>query len=118
MTLDKKALLAAAVLAATLVPGCRSVSSNEATGAGIGALVGGGAGYALGHNRGNEGNGALLGAAVGGLVGFLVGDAVDERQAEHAYGGRPIDRVSAPWGSSPTTHPCPGCDDPPPPPYR
>lgn len=115
MSARTRVLLAAALAAAALLPGCRSLTSREATGAGIGTVAGAGAGYALGRHYGSRSTGTLIGAGVGGLLGYVVGDALDESEAERAYGGRPIDGTDGRWRGDATVHPCPGCDDPPPP---
>jgi len=117
MSAKTRALLVLTLAAATLAPGCRSMSSNEATGAGIGTVVGAGAGYALGRHYGSRSTGTLIGAGVGGLLGYVVGDSLDEREAEQAGRGRPAAEPyghGGPYHGGPIVHPCPGCDDPPP----
>lgn len=102
--------------------GCRGITSREATGTGIGAVVGGGAGYALGRHYGNRTTGTLIGAGVGGLLGYVVGDALDESAGAPVGGAVPISastdrRRTGPGGA--VVHPCPPvpecCGDPPPP---
>ncbi len=87
----RKTLLLGVVLAASaLLPGCRSNPSGAA-GAGIGALLGGGAGYAIGHHRGNRTNYALAGAGIGALAGYLIGDTVGDNERRNRAGPDTID---------------------------
>lgn len=52
---------------------------------GVGALVGAGAGYAIGRNNGGNG---LAGALIGGLVGAAAGDGIGKAQANKARSKR------------------------------
>jgi len=61
--------------------GCES-SSNAQKGAGLGALVGAGAGAIIGHQSGNTAEGALLGTAIGGGAGYMVGNEGDKKQTQ------------------------------------
>ena len=120
MSAKTRVLLVLTLAAAALAPGCRSMSSREATGAGIGTVAGAGAGYALGRHYGSRSTGTLIGAGVGGLLGYVVGDSLDESEAERSGGGYgPTPRGSYGGGAyeqgGVIVHPCPGCDDPPPP---
>ena len=95
MKIRKPLVLAALLVGASLLPGCRSVGSSAADGALIGGLLGAGGGYAIGHHRGNRTNHALMGAGIGALAGYLVGDQIDHRDRE-GIGGPETIRSSAP----------------------
>ena len=85
----KSALALVLALASTAtLPGCHSMSSRQSTGTGIGALLGAGAGYAVGKHNGKRGMGALAGAAVGAMGGYIVGSQGDtaERDRDEASG--------------------------------
>lgn len=75
----KKIVLA--LLAAGLVFGCSSTSSNKklAIGAGVGAAAGGVTGAVIGHQSGRGWEGAAIGAAVGGVGGAVVGHQLDKK---------------------------------------
>ncbi len=64
-----------------LVSGCATSDQTrtKAEGAGIGAALGGLAGYLIGDEEG-----ALIGAAAGAGVGFLVGREIAQRKAKYA----------------------------------
>ena len=71
------------VLIGSLLPGCASMDDQQTTvaqGAGVGALLGAGLGYAITGDR----RGVLAGAAVGGLAGAAVGSTVADRKAQYA----------------------------------
>lgn len=85
----KTALALVLALASTAaLPGCRSMTSRQATGTGLGALIGAGAGYAIGRHQGNRAHGAMIGAAAGAMGGYIIGDQMDdaERDREEASG--------------------------------
>ena len=67
--------------AVLLAAGCATSDQNrtKAEGAGIGAAIGGLAGYLIGDEKG-----ALIGAAAGAGVGFLAGREIAKRKAEYA----------------------------------
>jgi len=76
-----KTCLITFVLVALLVSGCATSDQTrtKAEGAGIGAAIGGLAGYLIGDEKG-----ALIGAAAGAGVGFLAGREIAKRKAEYA----------------------------------
>lgn len=89
----KSALALVLALAATAaLPGCRSMSSRQSTGTGIGALLGAGAGYAIGKHNGHRGMGALAGAAVGAMGGYIVGSQGDDAERDRAEASGSYDR--------------------------
>jgi hypothetical protein len=72
----------AGAVALTVMTGCYSPTSRDAT---IGGVLGAGTGYLLGGSEGSPGTGALIGGLGGAGVGYLVG-----AETEHYYGyGRP-----------------------------
>lgn len=71
------------VLVSSLLSGCAGMTDQQTTvaqGAGVGALLGAGLGYAITGDR----RGVLAGAAIGGLAGAAVGSTVAERKAQYA----------------------------------
>ncbi len=77
-----KNLLIATVIGASL-SGCANMNDQQTTvaqGAGVGALIGAGLGYAIGGNT----TGTLIGAAAGGLIGAGIGSSVADRKAQYA----------------------------------
>ena len=60
---------------AVFIFGCTATQK----GAGVGAILGGGAGYAIGKQSGHGAEGAGIGAAVGVLGGALVGKAMEDK---------------------------------------
>ncbi len=63
-------LLIVAVLVPGLLTGCETTGQST----GLGAVIGGAAGYAIGGNKG-----ALIGAAVGGVAGFAIHKAKERK---------------------------------------
>ena len=59
-----------------VVSGCTATQK----GAGVGAVVGGGAGYAIGKQSGHGGEGAAIGAVVGAIGGGLIGNKMDKKK--------------------------------------
>lgn len=57
------------------VAGCTETQK----GAGIGTLIGAGAGAIIGHQSGHTAEGALIGGAAGAAGGALVGDSMDTK---------------------------------------
>jgi predicted RNase H-like nuclease (RuvC/YqgF family) len=77
-----KSLLITAAISAGL-SGCAGMSDQQTTvaqGAGVGALLGAAAGYAVGRDT----RSTLIGAAAGGLIGAAVGSSIAERKAQYA----------------------------------
>jgi hypothetical protein len=83
MTFQRTAMAAILVAAAASAGGCSSMNNTE-KGAGIGGLIGAGAGTAIGAATGNPKTGAvvggLLGAGVGGAVGNQKDNEIQERR--------------------------------------
>ncbi len=76
----------ALVLAATTLVGCQT--RGEA--AGLGALIGAGAGALIGDNSGMAGEGAIFGAAAGAIAGMAIQDEKELRENE-TYGGTEVE---------------------------
>lgn len=91
-TLGRRALLSLGVVA--VVSGCASFNKK-----GEGALIGAGAGAAIGAVIGNQtgstARGAIIGAAVGGLAGTIIGNQMDQQAKElkQSIPGATIQRV-------------------------
>jgi uncharacterized protein YcfJ len=62
------------LIAAFLLSGCATATPAQ-KGAGLGALIGAGAGTIIGHQKDKELEGALIGGAAGAAAGALIGDA-------------------------------------------
>ena len=83
------------VLAITLLTaGCSSLSRTE-RGAIIGAGAGGAIGGVIGNQTGSTARGAIIGAAVGGVVGAIIGNQMDKQAGELARNipGAKVERV-------------------------
>lgn len=83
------------VLAITLITaGCSSLSRTE-KGAIIGAGAGGAIGGVIGNQTGSTARGAIIGAAVGGVVGAIIGNQMDKQAGELAQNipGATVTRV-------------------------
>ena len=83
------------VLAITLMTaGCSSLSRTE-RGAIIGAGAGGAIGGVIGNQTGSTARGAIIGAAVGGVVGAIIGNQMDKQADELAQNipGATVTRV-------------------------
>ena len=77
----KQQAIAAALSIA--LAGCAGMDDQQTTvaqGAGVGALIGAGLGYAIGGNTSST----LIGAAAGGLIGAGIGSSIAERKAQYA----------------------------------
>lgn len=71
-----KRLTAIAILA-SLAATCGCTTTQQ--GAGIGTLIGAGAGAIIGNQKGKAAEGALIGAAAGAAGGALIGDAMETK---------------------------------------
>jgi outer membrane protein OmpA-like peptidoglycan-associated protein len=79
-----RARLTSALLITTLfAAGCSSLSRTE-KGAIIGAGAGGAIGGVIGNQTGSTARGAIIGAAVGGVVGAIIGNQMDKQADELA----------------------------------
>jgi outer membrane protein OmpA-like peptidoglycan-associated protein len=79
-----RARLTSTLLAVTLIaPGCSRLSSTE-KGAIIGAGAGGAIGGVIGKQTGSTARGAIIGAVVGGAVGAIIGRQMDKQAEELA----------------------------------
>lgn len=67
-----------------LAAGCTTTEQHGATGAGLGAAIGGIAGHNLGGGSGDRDKGAALGAAVGGLIGHTLGSVREDQERSHS----------------------------------
>ena len=89
------ARLTSLTLATTLVAsGCSSLNRTE-KGAIIGAGAGGAIGGVIGNQTGSTARGAIIGAAVGGVVGAIIGNQMDKQAGELAQNipGAKVERV-------------------------
>ena len=87
--------LTSLLLAISLVAGgCSSLSRTE-KGAIIGAGAGGAIGGVIGNQTGSTARGAIIGAAVGGVVGAIIGNQMDKQAGELAQNipGAKVERV-------------------------
>ena len=88
-------VLALAVTAGTLVTsGCASMNNKErgaVIGAGAGAAVGG----VIGNNTGSTARGAIIGAVVGGAAGAIIGHQMDQqaKEIDQSIPGAKVERV-------------------------
>ena len=83
-----------AVAVPVLALGCSSLSRTE-KGAIIGAGAGGAIGGVIGNQTGSTTRGAIIGAAVGGVVGAIIGNQMDKqaRELEQNIPGATVARV-------------------------
>ncbi len=88
-------VLALVVTAGTLVTsGCASMNNKErgaVIGAGAGAAVGG----VIGNNTGSTARGAIIGAVVGGAAGAIIGHQMDQqaKEIDQSIPGAKVERV-------------------------
>ena len=68
-------------LGAVALGGCASLNKKE-TGAIIGAGAGAAVGGVIGKNNGSTAKGAIIGAAVGGTIGAVIGHQMDQQAKE------------------------------------
>jgi outer membrane protein OmpA-like peptidoglycan-associated protein len=91
----KRALALAVMAAGTLAAsGCASMSNKErgaVIGAGAGAAVGG----VIGNNTGSTARGAIIGAVVGGAAGAIIGHQMDQqaKEIDQSIPGAKVERV-------------------------
>jgi outer membrane protein OmpA-like peptidoglycan-associated protein len=87
-------ITSALVAISLLVPACSSLSRTE-RGAIIGAGAGGAIGGVIGKQTGSTARGAIIGAAVGGVVGAIIGRQMDKQADELAQNipGAKVERV-------------------------
>jgi hypothetical protein len=78
-----KLLLGGALVPASLIGGCESMSHTDKGVLG-GAALGGLAGGLIGKAAGNTAAGAVIGAAAGGVTGGVIGNAADRAEAKQA----------------------------------
>ncbi len=83
-TLRNSLALCALLIFSTLGAGCSSMNRTS-KGAVIGAGAGGAVGGVIGRTQGNTAQGAIIGAAVGGVAGAIIGRQMD-KQAEELEG--------------------------------
>ena len=79
-------VLLSLVLAACLLPGCRSSGSSGSgarTGTAVGAVAGGTDGCFIGEHNDHKGTGVAIGAVLGGLLGYAVGNEADRSREYH-----------------------------------
>jgi outer membrane protein OmpA-like peptidoglycan-associated protein len=79
----RRYLPSASIAAALVLGGCSSLSRTE-RGAIIGAGAGGAIGGVIGKQTGSTARGAIIGAAVGGVVGAVIGRQMDKQAEELA----------------------------------
>ena len=96
MMTEMKSRLLALVLAATTVgvSACASMNNKErgaVIGAGAGAAVGG----VIGNNTGSTARGAIIGAVVGGAAGAVIGHQMDQqaKEIQQTVPGAKVERV-------------------------
>ena len=90
----RTAAVAVAALTAFGLSGCASMSNKErgaVIGAGAGAAVGG----VIGNNTGSTAKGAIIGAVVGGAAGAVIGHQMDQqaKELEVSIPGAKVERV-------------------------
>lgn len=75
-----------ALATAVVFAGCSGSQplSTREEGTGIGALLGGGGGAAIGAATGHPALGALIGAGVGGVGGYAVGNSMQNQENANA----------------------------------
>lgn len=85
----RQRIMAVALIATGLLPGCSGPSNNTQRGAAGGAALGALAGAVIGNNRGsgNAASGAAIGAAAGAIAGGALGHSrdVQDRRATSTY---------------------------------
>ena len=79
----RRHLPSALIVTALIGAGCSSLSQTE-KGAIIGAGAGGAIGGVIGNQTGSTARGAIIGAAVGGAIGAIIGNQMDKQAEELA----------------------------------
>lgn len=90
----RKTLAALVALGTIATSGCASMSNKErgaVIGAGAGAAVGG----VIGNQTGSTARGAIIGAAVGGAAGAIIGHQMDQqaKELDQSIAGAKVERV-------------------------
>jgi outer membrane protein OmpA-like peptidoglycan-associated protein len=90
----RKTLAALIALGTIATSGCASMSNKErgaVIGAGAGAAVGG----VIGNQTGSTARGAIIGAAVGGAAGAIIGHQMDQqaKELDQSIAGAKVERV-------------------------
>jgi outer membrane protein OmpA-like peptidoglycan-associated protein len=90
----QRALSALAVIGVIATSGCASMSNKErgaVIGAGAGAAIGG----VIGNNTGSTARGAIIGAVVGGAAGAIIGHQMDQqaKEIDQSIPGAKVERV-------------------------
>ena len=91
---SRRALVALLVTASVGLSACASMNSKErgaVIGAGAGAAIGG----VIGNNTGSTARGAIIGAVVGGAAGAVIGHQMDQqaKELDQSIPGAKIERV-------------------------
>ena len=90
----RNALIAVAMLGSLGISGCASMNQKErgaVIGAGAGAAIGG----VIGNNTGSTARGAIIGAVVGGAAGAVIGHQMDQqaKEIDQSVPGAKVERV-------------------------
>lgn len=90
----KRALIVVALLGSFGLSACASMSNKErgaVIGAGAGAAVGG----VIGNNTGSTARGAIIGAVIGGAAGAVIGHQMDQqaKEIDQSVPGAKVERV-------------------------
>ena len=90
----RNALIAVAMLGSFAIAGCASMNQKErgaVIGAGAGAAIGG----VIGNNTGSTARGAIIGAVVGGAAGAVIGHQMDQqaKEIDQSVPGAKVERV-------------------------
>ncbi len=91
---SRRIMIATGAVGAFVLSGCASMNNKErgaVIGAGAGAAVGG----VIGNNTGSTARGAIIGAVVGGAAGAVIGHQMDQQAKEitQAIPGAKVERV-------------------------
>lgn len=91
---SRRTLAALLAMGAIAASGCASMSNKErgaVIGAGAGAAIGG----VIGNNTGSTAKGAIIGAVVGGAAGAIIGHQMDQqaKEIDQSIPGAKVERV-------------------------